>query len=328
MFLVLVTHASYLSLNPPSQVEISTSFDSALLRSLSESFSIICVNSFVLISGWYGIRVKIERSLELLFQVLFISIVLYFILRVIGLTEVMNMNEWLKVLLFKHNGYWFVRAYIILYLFAPVLNSFALNVDKGQFKLFLIAFYIIQTVYGFYHYGGWYAGGYSPLSFLGLYLLARYMHIYSYKYMRFNKYIDLSIYSIVSIIIALCSLAFTYYLNKGATLLFLYSSPFVILSSIYFFLFFSKLSFRSERVNWVAASCFAVYLVHNSPFVFRPYYIDVIKQWYETESRFLFLQYTSGLIIVYFIFSVLFDKVRIFVWQFLYRNVLNVLHKH
>lgn len=315
MILVLVSHASYTSLGSPTQIEISTSFDSSFLKGLSESLSEVSVNTFVLISGWYGIKVKARRFMELFFQVIFVSVFIFLLMRLLGLTPSMNVNEWIDLLLIKHKGYWFVKAYIILYLFAPVLNIFVNNVSRRQLKAFLIAFFVIQVIYGFYHYGGWYAGGYSPLSFMGLYLLARYMRLYPNQYTQFNKIVDLLLYFIISMFTAVSSLALTYIYDKGGTVLFLYSSPFVILSSVSFFLFFTKLSFHSKIVNWVAASCFAVYLVHNSPYVFQPYYINVIKQWYDTETSSYFLLNTTGLIFVFFVFSILFDKVRIWVWN-------------
>ena len=324
MILVLVSHASYTSIEPPTQFEISTSWDSAFLRALTESLSAVCVNAFILISGWYGIKARLGRFAELFFQVIFISIFIYALMRSLGLIQALDLNMCLELLLIKHRGYWFVKAYFILYLFAPVLNTFVDNVRRKQLKIFLIAFFVIQLIYGFYHYGGWYAGGYSPLSFMGLYLLARYMRSYSNVHTQFNKYTDLSLYLVISVFTAICSLALTYFYNKGGTLLFLYSSPLVILSSVFFFLFFTKLSFHSRIVNWVAASCFAVYLVHNSPFVFHAYYIDVIKQWFVTESRVYFILYSLGLIVVYFVFSILFDKVRIVTWDILRRSYIHL----
>ena len=315
MILVLVSHASYTSLEPPTQEEISTMLDSSLLRALSESFSKVCVNAFILISGWYGIKVRPVRFAELVFQVLFVSVFVYMTMRLFGLIQPMNINEWIEVILIKHRGYWFVKAYIILYMFAPVLNTFIENCSRKQLKTFLTAFFLVQVIYGFYHYGGWYAGGYSPLSFMGLYLLARYMRLYPNKYSQFNKYTDLSLYLVISVLTVGCSLALTYFFDKGGTVLFLYSSPLVILSSVFFFLFFTKLSFYSKIVNWVAASCFAVYLVHNSPYIFYPYYIDVIKHWFYTETTSRFLLNSTEFILVFFVFSVLFDKVRIWVWS-------------
>lgn len=317
MFLVLVSHASYMSLRPPTQIEISVSLDSSLLRALSEALSEVCVNAFILISGWYGIKVRVKRFSELIFQVLFVSIFFCVVMRILGLICSMDVNEWVELVLIKHRSYWFVKAYIILYMFAPVLSTFVDNVSQQQLKAFLMVFFVIQVIYGFYHYGGWYAGGYSPLSFMGLYLLARYMRLYPNGYTQLNKYVDLSLYLFISVFTAICSLALTYIFDKGGTVLFLYSSPLVILSSVFFFLFFTKLSFHSRIVNWVAASCFAVYLVHNSPYIFYPYYIDVINQWFETETRLFFLLYTIGLMAAFFVFSILFDQVRIMMWIFL-----------
>lgn len=317
MILVLVSHASYTSLGPPTQGEISASLDITLLRALSEALSEVCVNAFILISGWYGIKVSGKRFAELIFQVLFVSICFYTLIRILGSTCSMDVNEWVELLLIKHKGYWFVKAYIILYMFAPVLNTFVDNVSRKQLKSFLIAFFVVQVIYGFYHYGGWYAGGYSPLSFMGLYVLSRYMRLYPNYFTQFNKHIDLSLYLVLSVFTAACSLVLTYFFDKGGTVLFLYSSPLVILSSVFFFLFFTKLSFHNRIVNWVAASCFAVYLVHNSPYIFHPYYTDVIKQWFDTETYSLFLLYTLGLMAAFFVFSILFDKVRILVWKLL-----------
>lgn len=324
MILVLVSHASYTSLEPPTQFDISTSWDSAFLRALTESLSAVCVNAFILISGWYGIKARLDRFAELFFQVIFISISIYAVMRLLGLIQALGLNMWLELLLIKHRGYWFVKAYFILYLFAPVLNTFVDNVRREQLKIFLIAFFMIQLIYGFYHYGGWYAGGYSPLSFMGLYLLARYMRLYPNRYTQFNKNADLFLYFFISVLTAVCSLALTNVFGKGETVLFLYSSPLVILSAVFFFLFFTKLSFYNSMVNWLAASCFAVYLVHNSPFVFHAYYIDLIKQWFVTESRVYFILYSLGLIVVYFVFSILFDKVRIVAWDVLRRSYIHL----
>lgn len=315
MILVLVSHASYTSLGPPTQEDISASLESSFMRGISESLSEVCVNSFILISGWYGIKVRTNRFVELIFQVLFVSIFIYVIMSMLGLTRPMCVNEWVELVLIKHRGYWFVKAYIILYLFAPVLNIFVDNVSHKQLKFFLIAFFVVQVIYGFYHYGGWYAGGYSPLSFMGLYLLARYVRLYPNKYTQFNKYIDLFLYVVISVFTALCSLSLTYIYDKGGTVLFLYSSPLVILSSVFFYLFFTKFAFHSQVINWIAVSCFAVYLVHTSPCVFQIYYLDVIRDWYDAESRIPFVLYTSGLMAFFFVFSIIFDRVRILLWN-------------
>ncbi len=323
MFLVLITHACYVSLDPPSRIDIETSIGGSFLRALSESFSEVCVNSFILISGWFGIQTRFSRFVEFVFQILFICITIYFIMILLGLTNPMTSNEWIDLVMFKYGSYWFVRAYIILYLFAPVLNAFVEKCDRFQMKWFLIFFYFIQTTYGFYNSSGWFSGGYSPLSFMGLYLLARYMRQYPNRFTQFNKTVDISLYIVISIFTAICSLLSTCFFDKTGTVLFLYSSPMVILSSVYFLLFFTKLSFQSAIINWISVSSFAVYLVHCSPTIFHPYYISIIRHWFEVCTSSEFFVYTSVFIITVFIISILFDKIRIVVWRLISTPFLN-----
>lgn len=307
----------YVSLAPPSRIDIETTIGGAFFRGLSESFSEVCVNSFILISGWFGIQARLFRFVEFVFQILFISISVYLITYLLGLSKPMSTTECVDFFLFKYGSYWFVRAYVILYLFAPVLNAFSEKCSRFQMKYFLTSFYIVQTIFGFLNSCDWFSGGYSPLSFMGLYLFARYMRQFPNRFTQLNKAVDFSLYIIISILTTIISLASTYFFDKSGTVLFLYSSPLVILSSIYFFLFFTKLSFQNSLINWISVSSFAVYLVHCSPSIFHPYYIDVISHWFEVCTSVEFIVYVSGFIIAVFVFSILFDKIRIAVWKLL-----------
>lgn len=319
MILVLITHACYVSLGPPTQADIATSFASSLMRSYSESLSDVGVNTFILISGWFGIRSRLNRFVEFIFQILFLEIFLYAMIKVLGMTDTIGIDGWIELLFFRYGTYWFVKAYIVLYIFAPILNAFVDNCSRKQLQYFLISFYVVQTIYGFYINIGWFSNGYSPMSFMGLYALARYMRFYPSWFAKFDKSVDITLYFLISLITALCSLSMAYFLGKVGTVLFQNSCPLMIISSVYFFLFFTKISINSRMINWISVSCFAVYIVHCSPFIFYPYYINIIKSLYEKESIAPFLLYTSGLIAFFFIFSVLLDKVRIIVWKFLCR---------
>ena len=315
MFLVLVVHADYLALGAPSVHDISISYGSSFVRAYIEALSCICVNAFILISGWFGIRFKFVRLAGLLFQIYFINIVIYIVMRSLGFTEYMSIIDWIRLLFLKYREYWFVKAYLILYVFAPVLNAFVDNCSRSQLKIFLIGFYILQSIYGFYASSEWYSGGYSPLSFMGLYLFARYMRLYPYLWMNLNKFTDMTIYLIISALTSFCALAITPLFEKGSTLMFLYSSPLVILATIHLFLFFSKLSFNNRFINWVSISAFAVYLLHCSIFIFQTYYLCIIKEWFETYPLTLFLLHTTTFIGALFFIAILIDKVRIAIWN-------------
>ena len=126
----------------------------------------------------------------------------------------------------------------------------------------------------------------------------------------------------------MCCLIITFIFDKGGTVLLLYSSPLVIISSVFLFLSFTKFSFHCRFVNWIAASSFAVYLVHTPPFIIHPYYIDLVSCWYKTEIRTTFLFKTLGLISFFFIFSIYFDQVRILLWKFTLRLFRQMWQKH
>ena len=143
MVLVLIVHSSFKALDVPSQTDLDNQPFSSFLCFFSESIAIICVNVFILISGWFGIRPNIIRFIEFIFQVLFIRIIIYFFLYSFGLTEKWNITDWIKLLTF-HKGLWFVNAYIILYFFSPVLNAFINSATKHQFQKYFSLFFLFS----------------------------------------------------------------------------------------------------------------------------------------------------------------------------------------
>ena len=77
MVLVMVLHADFLSLGSPSAAEVVSAPVQSFFRIFTESLSIVCVNVFILISGWFGIRPRLRRFSEFLFQVWFFGVLMY-----------------------------------------------------------------------------------------------------------------------------------------------------------------------------------------------------------------------------------------------------------
>ena len=315
MLLVLVVHASFKAIGVPSSSEVLSEPISTFLRFTSESISIICVNIFVFISGWFSIKPKLSRLCEFLFQVIFYWVLIFFIMALYGKTQLICTDIVYKLL--THDSYWFVRAYIILYVLSPMLNSFIDNSQKSVIKSFLILFYTVQTLFGFLFNNNWYDNGYSPLSFIGLYILARYLRIYPCSLLN-NKIRTCGIYFIsiiiLDIIACYCSMFSTYYTWK----LYSYSSPLVILLSVCFFNIFVNINIKSNFINRIATSCFSVYLLHTHLLIFDTYYLSIISKWFVSESRLVFFLYSLILIICYFTSSIVLDKIRIFIWKSMY----------
>ena len=87
MFLVLIVHADYFSLGAPTITEITDKPLSSFARILFESLSILCVNVFVFISGWFSIKPNFKRVTNFLFQCLFFLIGIYTVCLILGLTQ-------------------------------------------------------------------------------------------------------------------------------------------------------------------------------------------------------------------------------------------------
>lgn len=311
MFLVLIDHSGYMSIDPPTNEEVFSAPMLSLARYSSQSFSSICVNLFVLISGWFGIKTRFYRVTEFLFQCYFICFVAYFVLLTIGITTPMSLGGWINFLVL--GDLWFVMAFLLLYLMAPMMNMFIDSMTQRQFFYFLLIFLTIQFLHGFVIQVAWFDKGMSPLTLMSLYLIGRYMHLYPNRFTTMSRWMDMMIYFVVSALGAVFTFIGARHGAEGYRF-FSYASPTIIVASVYFFLFFTKISFRNRLVNWIAASAFAVYVL-NCEGHFWTFYLSTNRSWWESGSPSVYLMKTVLLDMIVFAVAVILDKIRIVVWH-------------
>ena len=110
--------------------------------------------------------------------------------------------------------------------------------------------------------------GYNLVNFIFLYMIGRYLKV---KNNFFRKILKRSYmigtYIICTLITALLGIFLLVY-KESADYIFYwawrYNSPIVILGSIALFLFFNSLTFCNKWINFIAASTFSVYLIHEN----------------------------------------------------------------
>ena len=315
MLLVMIVHADFRALNIPQAADFCDDTFRTVMRLAVGSLSVICVNTFVCLSGWFGIRFRRDRILEFLFQICFFSMLGIIISIIMG--EGTLTRRATSLLLLENEDYWFVKGYLLMYIFAPVMNSFVEHSTKRQFGIFLILFYVFQSVYGFVGGAEWFRLGYSGISFMGLYMLARYIRLYPNRLTTFNKSWDIFVYLLLAVLNTLiCAVVLSLGLNqKIITHMYGYVSPFVIMASVYFLLFFSKLKISYNKViNYVAASCFAIYLVHSNAWLAH-YYDHTIQYLFASYRGIAFFIRATLFIAIVFACSILIDKLRILLWK-------------
>ncbi len=316
MFMILGLHANMLALGLPNKIDIINNPTTSITRFFFEHICIMGVNIFVLISGWFGIKFKPEGLCSFLFQSLFFSIVIFLPFALCGNVELNRINILSSLLLYK-NAYWFVWAYLILYILSPILNSFIENTDRLVYTRLLILFFSAQTIIfiftpcGFFH-----NGGYDPLLFIGLYLLMAYIRRYPIDIKKYQCFL----------LWLFCVLANTSLCSTGnstlSTISLAYTNPLNIIGAAALVLFFTKISIKSSFINSIAVSCFAVYLFHCHFCVIEYYKLTSLTIFNKYGGILYFVNILLFICLVFAI-AVIIDKLRIFTFNQIWKFVEN-----
>lgn len=184
MFMVLVLHANFWAIDGPSHSDFMLTPVQATTRTIIEMLSIVSVNVFILISGWFGIKASMKGFSKFIFQCLYFYILVYGMMLLLGITHLSVKGIAECFALTKAN--WFIKAYIGLYILSPILNAYLESKSKREIEYMLIAFFSFQTIYGCSDAAPFIQNGYSTFSFIGLYILARYLRLYGSAYYRWG----------------------------------------------------------------------------------------------------------------------------------------------
>ena len=314
MLLVVLLHTNYFSLGVVESVDFQTAPYHSFFKVFFEQACIICVNVFVLISGWFGIKPTLKGASSLLFQVFFYHIIIISSAIWMGI----NVPTWMIIEPFYlGHPYWFVQSYLILYVTSPILNIFIEKATRKMYFAVLISYFILEFS------TSWicsdYKNGYSFTSFIGLYLLARFIRIYPIKITQKKASFDVCLYLLMTLIPILL-----FYITKRSLNMISYASPFVVLASLFFFLAFSKLKFQSKFINYLACSSFSIYLVHQHPFI-KPYFVALMNNMYNYLGGALYIVFVVLFAVIFGLGCIMVDKIRIVTWNFLYHRVFNKL---
>lgn len=314
MFGVLIVHSDFGALGYPTSAELTSTPGYTIIRTFVEAFAIVAVNVFVLISGWFGINFKWGGLCRLLFQCAFFFFGIYIVLSILGLCDI-SIKKGIYMCLMLSDNAWFVKSYLGMFVFAPVMNIFIKNAQRNIVEIFLISFFVFQSIYGWISSGATYiSNGYSAFSFMGLYMLARYVRIYNPTWSRFSIRKDLAIYAILSTISTIGMLIGIYFDQFIILVIFCkYSSILIIGAALFLLLAFTKFHFTSKVVNKIAASCFAVYLLH---FIIFPKYMSPwIKSIAENNNAIVEILLIIVTLLLFYASAIIIDQIRLFLWN-------------
>lgn len=246
-----------------------------------ESLSIVAVNVYMLISGYFLVKseFKVNRLIELICQILFYTILVEIILITCGIVpkEVLSINRLLQIVFpLQMEHYWFMTAYIIMYLFSPLLSIAVSHMEQKQLRNTIVAlllfFSISKSLLPFQltidH------KGYDGMWFICVFLVAAYIRLYGIPFLEKGSLRGLFCYlagvSCIFIIALVIRLIYqkTGSLDHFVGATFHYNHILNLFSAIGLFYAFLNLKFKQESlfskmVCFIAPYSLGVYLLHE-----------------------------------------------------------------
>ena len=246
---------------------------------LMESLSIVAVNCYILISGYFLIKseFKWKKFFKIWGEVIFYSVIIYIIIISIGLVKFNIMDAIRSFMPIITNQYWFVTAYLCLYLLSPFINKLLLNLTKKEFIKLLIILIIIFSVITILPSEMLLdkTGGYGIIWFICLYCVAAYIRLYINIDEKNKKYLGL--YFLLATIITGIIIAIKYICTKvgisdKSGKMLQYDNILIFIESVCLFLYFRNIKINNinliKIVNRIAPLTFAVYIIHEQ-FILR-----------------------------------------------------------
>ena len=322
MAMIVLLHCNYWMIGSVGITEVFDHPVGSIWRILAQQSCIVGANVFVLISGWFGINATFRGGINFFYQIIYHSITILLLAWLFGLEvsksqviQILSLGSW----------NWFVPCYLGLFILSPALNAYVNNTSIITQRRVLFCFFVFEALYGWLLNPDYFNGGYSIISFVGLYLLARYLRMREDAISTHHAVFYLTGYLLMTLLPASATFLGIKYLGHAFSFV-AYSSPIVIIASVFLFLCFSRIKINkcNKIINWGASSMFAVIMIHVHP-VIVPYFRSFMNRVYTNST---ILQYTWVALLVTFailVVCVLMDQPRKLIWNILWEKGLRSL---
>lgn len=289
-------------------------------------FTVVAVNVFVLISGYWGIKLKLNKLIKINLMVLFYSLFFFFISIYLGKDILISTKSLTHFFPIISNKYWFITSYFILCLISPFINKFLKYINKKELELYLIVssilFYLWPTVSYILNFDQVVKdAGYGVINFVILYTTGYYIRHYFQNH--FSSLFWIIMYIVLCIILFLFQITYSNILGFSFTALYSYNTLFVYFASIALFMAFKQLQFKSNLINIISANCLSVYIIHMS----RPFmgWIETIFKYSEMKGIMVIVHAIILSILIY-LFCIIIEYLRKLICERLENYVVEKLH--
>lgn len=319
MLMVLAVHIDGASLGLPDlQGNLNSLTTRNVWRLTVEAFAIVGVNCFTLISGYFGIRLRLRNVGVYLFQCVFYAVGVYTVVNGVVHPERFSWSCWGESwMVLTHTDLWYVPAYFCLMLLSPFINAGFERISRNSCLWITIGFVAFNVWAGWWWGGKFNPTGYTVIQLVMMYMAGRCVAAYSDVLERCRRGvmigISFAIYAAASMLIAFHA---CYDISRA----YAYNSPLVMISSMALLLAFSSMRFSCEAINYVARSAFAVYLLHKAPLVWVGYMKPAVMAMWKSLSLPEFSLCALGLMMGVYLLSMVVDTLRRLLSSLIFRR--------
>lgn len=272
---------------------------------------------FIIITGYFSINsnkpFKLNKLIRLVLEVFFYSFGIYLIFLKLGYID-FNFKELLiNIFPILFEKYWFITAYVSLYIITPFINKLLNNFNQKDYVRFLLFGFLILSLMHTFTTRELYFN--NLFDFIFYYSIGGYLMMYKNNIFSKKKYITYVIYS--CIILLLLSVLFFDIISlkisifgKYSTYFFLKPSPLILFLSIAIFNLFAKLNIRSSKIINLISSCvFGIYLIHDNNYIRSVLWSKIFHVSNYVDSNLLIL-YMFGSVLLVFVVCLVIEFIR------------------
>jgi hypothetical protein len=286
---------------------------------LIECLSIVAVNGFILITGYYQVKFKWKKVFGIWSQVFFYSVVISAIFWVAKI-EPITIKELVKTFFPLITGrWWFITVYVTLYLLSPFINLALNNMDKKVYERLMIILLVLFVILPSLNYTYFKDNGYSIQNFLFLYCAGAYIRKYDIPKLNYTIVYFASCLSLLFAIVI-----FEIFGIESRYRLLSYNFIFVEIAAISLFRFFKNIKIQSKKINQIAATTFGIYLISDHPYIRNILYTEVLHS-YNYYYSLLFIPYMIVSLIAIFVCCFGIELVRQIVFTKIQNRIWNSL---
>ena len=269
---------------------------------------------FVIITGYYyiGKEIKFKKILFIESQILFYSILFYILSALINHDNVFSLNLLKSCFPIIFRKYWFMTAYISLFIFIPFINKFLKILSKKEYTFLVLLMIIVGFIIPTLTTSDLYFN--ELFQFFSFYFIGGYIK-QNVEIIKYNKKCRILLISLLcflvlsNVIIEICICNLSLNPNYG-TYFFNRNSIFILVVAICIFIIFLNIpQFYNKHINLLSSTMFGVYLIHDNNDFRNILWHKIFKLDIYIDKSYLFIVLITSAILI-FIICVLLEFIR------------------